>query len=275
MSSDNEKQSIATQNTEPWSVQSPYLEAGFKRAKTDVLNNPTQYYPNSTVVPFSPQTNTALQMMEQRALSGDPTVQAGKNQVGATVGGDYLNSNPHLNQAIQNATNPVIERFQEDVIPGIQAGFSQAGRYGSGLQARQQERAGTAALDQMGNIATSMSYDNYGDERSRMMQGATLAPGYGQVAYQDIGNLANVGTIRENLAGSYMQDDINRFTQQQQAPKTALADYMALVGGGQYGGSSASSKPIYSNTASDWLGGAATAAGIAGSLWGQGGIWPQ
>jgi hypothetical protein len=266
---------ITTTDTSPWSAQQPFLKTGFQRAEDDVLNAPAEYYPNSTVVPFSGQTTNALDLQEQRALGGDPTVQAGQTQVQDTLQGDYLNSNPHLNQAIQNATAPIAESFNEDIIPGIQSGFSGSGRYGSGLQARAQERAGIAAGDQMGKIATDMLSQAYDAERQRQMQAATMAPTYGQQSYTDIANLANVGQVRENQAGAELQEDINRFQQGQQAPKDALAQYMALVGGGSYGGSTTGTSPIYRDKASDMLGGASTAAGIAGTLFGKGGVWPS
>ena len=273
MSSD-ESQSISTTSSSPWAAQQPYLQTGFQRAQSDVLNKPQEFYPNSAVVPFSGQTEQALQMQEQRALGGDPTVRAGQQQVQGTLQGDYLNSNPYLSQAITNATDPIMDQFKENVIPGIQSGFSSAGRYGSGLQAQSQQRAGEAAMDQAGKVAQNMSYKNYGDERQRQQQAATLAPTYGQQAYGDIANLAGAGQAREQLAGNYMQDDINRFNADQAAPKNALADYMALIGGGQYGMESSTSTPYYTNTASDVMGGLSSAAGIAGSLWGKGGIWP-
>ena len=209
--------STTTQSSAPWSGQQEYLTTGFQRARDDILNKPTEFYPNSTVVPFSPTSEQALGLQEQRALAGSPVVQAAQQQVQGTAQGDYLNANPYLTQAITNATQPVIERFQEDIVPSIQSAYSSAGRYGSGLQARGEERAAQAALDQASKIATDMSYRNYGDERGRQLQSAALAPQLGQI-------------------------------------ETTTA-------------------PIYRNTTSDLLGGAATTAGIAGTLFGKQGIF--
>ena len=265
-------QQISTASNAPWSGQKPFLTEGWDRAKTDVLNAPNQYYPNDTVVPMHGATTQALGLQEQRALAGSPVTQAAQSQVQGTAGGDYLNANPYLNQAITNATQPVIEQFQEDIVPGIQSGFSGAGRYGSGLQARQQERAGQAALDQTSKIASGMSYQNYGDERSRQLQAATLAPQLAAQDYQDINALKGVGSEYEAQAGATLQGDINRFNFDQQAPKSALAQYMALVSGGGYSDGTKST-PIYRNKTNDFLGGAATTAGIAGSLFDKDGVW--
>lgn len=266
-------QQISSKSTAPWSGQQPYLTEGFERAQSDVLNSPSQFYPNSQVIPMHQATTDSLAMQQQRAMSGDPTVQAGAAQTQATAQGDYLNANPHLQGAINNATQPTMDRFNEDIMPAIQSGFSSKGRYGSGLQARAQERAGIAAGNEVGKIANEMSFANYGDERGRQLQASSLAPQFGQEAYRDAANLGQVGQTYENQAGQELQSDMNRFNFNQNAPKDALAQYMTMIGGGSYGGDTTSSSPIYRNQASDILGGASQAAGIAGSLFGKQGIW--
>ena len=65
MSGDSEPATYQTVQTDsaPWDKQQPYLESGFELAKTNVLENPTEPYPNSAVVPFAPQSETGLQML--------------------------------------------------------------------------------------------------------------------------------------------------------------------------------------------------------------------
>jgi|TARA_R110000744_G_scaffold145280_1_gene257835 hypothetical protein len=275
MSSDSQpsSQTVTTSNVEPPAFQKPFLEEGFNRAKTDVLNSPTQFFPNDTVVPFNPNTLQGLDFQKQRALSGDPTVQAAASQVQQTAQGDFLNSNPYLDQTIQNATRPIMENFNESIIPGIQSGFSNAGRYGSGLQAQQQLRAGEAAGRQASEIATGLAGQNFESERNRQLQASSMAPQFGQESYRDAANLRNVGETFESQAGAELQGDIDRFQQGETAKKDALAQYMALVGGGSFGQSTTGTTPVFRNKTSDLLGGAASAAGIAGSLFGKGGFF--
>jgi hypothetical protein len=266
-------QQVSTTSNAPWSGQQDYLTTGWDRAGTDVLNKPDEYYPNDTVVPMHGATTQGLGLQEQRALAGSPAVQAAQGQVADTASGDYLTAgNPYMTAAIQGITEPMTQQFQEDIIPGIQSGFSGGGRYGSGLQARQQERAGEAAMNEIGKVGTNMGLQIYGDERGRQLQAASLAPQMAQQDYTDIQALKGVGSEYEAQAGAELQGDINRFNFDQQAPKSALAQYMALVGGGGYSDST-SSTPIYRNKTNDLLGGAATTAGIAGTLFGKQGIW--
>tara|TARA_R110002167_G_scaffold320110_1_gene525958 strand:- start:769 stop:1602 length:834 start_codon:yes stop_codon:yes gene_type:complete len=275
MSSDDKPatQQITTSSSEPYAGQKPFLEAGFERARTDVLEQPGEYYPNSTVVPFSPTTLQGLDLQQTRALAGSPVTQAAQNQVQQTAQGDYLTAgNPYAAQAIQNATAPLAQRFQEDVIPGIQSSFNNAGRFGSGLQARQQERAGEAVANQMGDIATNMGLQIYGDERQRQIQASQLAPQLAATDYSDIQALKGVGVEQESMAGNILQDDISRFNYAQQAPKDALAQYMALVSGGGYN-TRTDSKPLYRNEGAEYLAGATQGASTLNTLFGKQGIF--
>lgn len=267
--------STTIQSSDPWSGQSPYLEKGFKRAESDILEKPAQYYPNSTVVGFSGQTSDALQMAEDRARGGSALQTGAKNVIQDTLEGKYMGANPYLDQAIDTATRPMVENFNTSVMPAVQSGFSGKGRYGSGMQAFQQREAAKDVNRQIGDVAGSMAYQNYGRGMQDMMNAAQLAPTLAQTDYDDISKLQQIGGIRESQAGAELQDDINRFNFGQQAPKDALKEYMSLVAGGSFGGTSTGTEPIYRNKTNEMLGGASTLAGIGGTLFGQEGIWPQ
>jgi hypothetical protein len=258
-------------NKDPWGPSQDYLKTGFEKAK-GYLDDPISYYPGSTVVPFSGQTEQALQMGEDRAIAGSPGLRAAQQGMQATSEGDYLNANPYMDQAIMTATRPMAERFADTIIPGIQAGFSGKGRYGSGLQAYQQKVAGDSAMRAMGDVAGSMAYKGYGDERSRMMGAAQLAPGLAAADYGDIGQLQQYGAAREGLAGAQLEEAIDRYMQPQTAGREELARYMATIGGGaQQGGASTSQQPIYSNKLATGLGTAGAVAGIGNQFgwWGN------
>ena len=89
---------IQTQTTssEPWADQQPHLKNIFSGAETAFNSDAPQYFPDSTVVDFSPQTQGALQGVEARAVAGSPLQQQAMQQAQNTVQGDYLNSNPFL-----------------------------------------------------------------------------------------------------------------------------------------------------------------------------------
>src|SRR3990167_3877909 len=89
-------QTQIVQNQDPWAGQQPFLTKGFERAQ-GFLDQPMQFYPNGTVVPFSPQTEQALQQTENRAITGSPLQAAGGSMLQDTIGGSYLQQgNPFL-----------------------------------------------------------------------------------------------------------------------------------------------------------------------------------
>ena len=273
---------VVTQTNDPWSGQQPFLETGFQRAQTDVLDKPEQYFPGSTVVPFDPRTTEALGLMETRARAGSPLTTAGQQAVQSAATGELLSANPFLSQdnpylqsAIDSATSGLRRNYETVVEPGIDARFSGAGRYGSGLQAQAQSMAQQNLADQIGDVATQMAFADYGAqrgaydaERARQMQAAQLAPQMAALDYTDPAQLAQIGQAYEGQAASELQEDIDRFNLEQNAQKRALADYMALVAGGQYGGSQTTSAPIYQDSTSNVIGNIASLAGIGGSLFG-------
>lgn len=277
MSSDDEPSSYQTASTSeaPWEPQQEYLKTGFARAQSDVLDKPQQYYPNSTVVPFSSQTEQGLQMQEARALAGSPVTGAAQTQMQDTLQGSYLDAgNPYFQQAVAAATRPMTESFQQDILPGIASSFSGSGRYGSGAQANMTNRAASELSRNIGDVSGSMAAAMYNQERNRQMLAGQLAPGLAQMDYADIGQLKQAGAEREGMAGADLQEQISRFNQEQQAPKDALANYMALIKGG-YGTQGQTTTPIYRNKPAEYVGLGATAASAAGSLFGGGGLWGE
>jgi len=280
---------VVTQTNDPWSGQQPFLEEGFARARSDVLDKPEQFFPGSTVVPFDPATSQALSSIESRAVSGSPLTTTAQDTVLGAARGDLLRDNPFLNEnnpylasAIDSATSGLRRNYESVVEPGIDARFSGAGRYGSGLQAQAQSMAQQNLADQISDVSTQMAFGDYGAqrgaydaERNRQMQAASQLPQLASLDYVDPAQLLSVGQAREGQAGAQLQEDIDRFNLEQTAEKKALADYMSLVAGGQFGGTSSTSTPIFQDKTAGTIGNIASLAGIAGSLGGMGGPFGQ
>src|SRR5512147_1805521 len=120
-----------TTSTTPWSGQQPYLTDVFQQAQQQYQSNQPQYFPGQTVVPFSPETNTALTGIENRATSGSPLQTAGSNEQLATIQGNYLdpNSNSGFQGALNAALQPITTNYLNNVIPGVNSQFAAAGRF--------------------------------------------------------------------------------------------------------------------------------------------------
>ena len=268
-----------TQSNAPWGKQAPYLEAGFGRAQSDVLNTPVQYYGGDTFVPFSSQTEQSLTGAENLASGGAPIIDQAGNVLESTLHGDYLEGgNPAFAAMAERAISPLRQEYQNVVAPGIDASFSMGGRYGSGI-ARQnaQGMAADRYMRQVGDIGAGLSYGDFQAERGYQNQAVGRAPGMYESQFMPHQRMAEIGAAREGMSREILADEINRFNFGQQEPRTRIGDYMGLVGGG-YGGSSTQTSMTPQQQSNPWLTGLGVATGMAGigsNLFGQQGIWPQ
>ena len=256
MSSGQSGTSTVTSNSAPWSGQQPFLQTGFQQAQNLLNQGPQQYFPNSTVTPFSNQTEQALGGIEQRATDPNSLIGGAQRQLGQTINGDYLNAgNPYFQNMVDRAMNAIQ--------PRISAQFAGGGRYGSGAHAQALASAGA-------DTAGQLAFQNYGQERQNQLSALNFAP---QLQNADLQLLGGVGAAREGKAGETIQDQVNRYNFNQNAPDDALRRYMTLVGSGSYGTTQQSQQPLYSNPFATGLGAAASGAAILGNLFGRNGVW--
>ena len=219
-----------TQSNEPPAYLTPHLADVAARAQ-QVSNQP--YFPDSTVTPFSSETEQALQMQTQRALGGSPLTNNAQSMLNQTISGEGY-SQPWFDAQFQSAMNRIN--------PQVNSTFSLAGRSGSGAH----EAARTEAL--------ANAYGQFaGQERGRQMEAAQLAPLMAQQDYFDIGQLGQVGAQREGLADRYLQEQIARYDQ----PYTNLQRYAGLLYPGLGGGYGTTSTPYYQKSPLGPLAGAA------------------
>lgn len=173
--------------------------------------------------------------------------------------------------AIDAASSGITRNYQNAVAPGIDSAAASAGRYGSGAQANMHSQAQQNLAQQLGQVGTAMSYQGYGDERSNQLRAAALSPTMALADYLDPGQLSTVGQAREQMAGQTLQEQIDRYNFGQEEPRQRLAEYMAMVAGGNFGGSSTQTQPYYQPSGlQTGMGVAATSAGVLGSLFGGG-----
>lgn len=295
---------VTTTTTNPPAYLQPFLEHGMGQARDLYNRGPAQYYPGQTVVGFSPETEQALGLQARRALSGSAVTNYGNNFATRTLAGGQPNtfgggvnpytgtggfgaaSNPHLDAMFNQAANQTQGRLQTEFAGG-----------GRNLAAARPARA-----EELGNLATNIYGGAYESERNRGLQafqgsqqiGAMgyeserdrlasemarnqsaqlgvlgMTPQLAQADYADIDRLRQVGQTREDLTGRQYEDAANRWDFGQNAPSTALDQYLARLQG-YPGAVSSTTTPIYRNTAAGALGGAMAGYNL-GSQFGYGG----
>lgn len=214
--------STTVQNAEPWSGIQPFLtgaggQPGLYPLAAQQVQRPQQYFPGSTVVGFSPETEAALGFTTERALAGSPLLGAAQAEAQRTLQGDYLaEGNPYL--------DAVGDRLYRQIRPRVDAQFARgpAGSPGHGF----------SMANALGDAMAPYHFGAFESERGRMQSAMGAAPGLANADYFDAAQLAGAGQQREGLQSRILQDEINRFNFGQQEPIQRLAQYAGLLGTG-------------------------------------------
>ena len=261
----------------------PYLELGLRRGEQLFFGEqqPT-LYPGQMFVSPSQQTLTALQQQEALATQPSPFLQqAGQSYLGAMgnlgqIGaGSFLGGSPFRDQAIQAATRPLTQQFEQSTLPAIQSAFSRAGRYGSGAQERAIGQAQEATTRAIGDISAQIAAADYARERGLQQQAlgqqlaaAQVAPQFFASQFLPSQQLAQVGAAQEAIAQQPLQEAMTRFQFQQQLPYQQLQTFLSGVYGTPMAASQYQNIPqAQTNRLGSALGGAALG-GTAASLFG-------
>jgi len=249
-------ENVNTTISQPWAPQIPYIEQGYQGAQQN-YNTPKTFYPNNMTVPFSPQSESAMQGIEQRAITGNPLLQQAQQHSSDVLSGNYLNQG---NPGWANMTQSVYDSIRAPT----DTQFAGAGRYGGAGHEEMMART-------LGNTMAPLAYQNYNDERQRMMSAMEGAPGLAQQDYFDYGQLAGVGQAREAKGQKTIEEDIARYNFGQNEADQRLSTYMTnilgkAVGGPGGAGTSTVATPVHQNSGGSGLATATSVVGLLGDL---------
>lgn len=212
----------------------PFVKYGLEEAKALYQTDTPTYYPNQTYVSPSTQTQSALQAAQNRALQGSPLLPAAQQQLGQTIGGQYLGNNPFLNQAMSGAASAATQRYN-DAMQATRSGAAQAGRYGSEAMFNQQSRNSQNLANSLAQEAGRLMFQNYGAERGYQQAATQLAPSMAQADYADINQLLNTGQMAEDYQRQALEADIARYEFDQNKPYQKLSAYLGAAYGAPMG----------------------------------------
>jgi hypothetical protein len=212
----------------------PFVEYGLGEAKNLYQKAGPSYYPGTTYVGPSSQTEAALKAAQTRAMTGSPLSSAAQAQQLGTVGGAYLGANPYFEAAMRPAVSSATTAYN-DAIKGAFGTSSLAGRYGSGAMADLTGRANKTLADTLAGKAGELAYTNYATERGLQNQAAVNAPQMAAADYADIQQLANVGKTAEGYQQTALQSAIDRYNYEQNLPYQKLSAYLGAAYGSPQG----------------------------------------
>lgn len=217
----------------PWAQ--PYATALLERSAA-LADQPMPVYSGPRSADMNGYQQASQAIIANRAANGSAEIQAGGRNITDTLNGGYLSAgNPYLQGAIDNASQGATRNFQR-ATNSTDATFARSGAFGGSAWGQQQKDNATALSGQLGQIASGMSYQNYGDERSRQMQALGMAPTYGNQAYQDAEQLAGAGQNQYAYDQQKLDDYRDMWTDAAQSPYKQLDvlgnGIRAAVGGG-------------------------------------------
>jgi hypothetical protein len=240
----------------------PYVQYGLSEAQRLYQTpNVPQYYPGQTYIGPSAQTTAALQAAQTRAMRGNPLVPAAQQQLQQTIQGEYLGANPFLQAALQPGFEAAQRQYESATNQAL-SNFSRAGRYGSGAMRGALTNVGGEYARALTGAAGQLGYANYADERARQQAALQAAPAMAAQDYADIQRLSQIGQQTEAYQEMALQDAINRFNFEQQAPYARLQSFLS----GAYGAPSGMQQvtPVYRNPIGGALGGALAGQAVGG-----------
>lgn len=255
-------------SNEPWSGQQPHLQNLMGDAQALYQSGVGQnLYPGNQVAPFAPQTQMGFDMLMNRAggtvgqemmggYLGQSMANNGTPQMAATSQGAFLGSNPYLDQVYDKGAGQIMDQYQQEIMPGLNATFGGAGRANSGMHQLYAGEAAGEAMDSLGNLSASIYAPAYEAERDRMMQASSglnqqamgaagLMPTYDQMQRGNIQDVLSVGGALENQSQRMIDANMNQWNFNEQAPWMALGNYGNAIYGlpGAYGQTSTSGGP--------------------------------
>jgi len=255
----------------------PYLQLGLQAAEQQYLQTTPEFFAGQTYVSPSEQTLAALQQQEALATQAQPTLAqaqqsylTGLSGLQQTAQGGYQGS-PYLQQQIEAASRPIQQQFEQTTLPGVSSFFSKAGRYGSGAMERAIGTATEATGRALGDVASNIAFQDYAAQQARQQQAAmalpqmaTLAPQIYAQQFLPSQQLGQVGAAREAIAAQPLQEEMQRFYFQQQAPVQQLTSYLSSVYGTPLASSQAAAPEMQTNRFGQVAGGAGLGYALGG-----------
>ena len=210
MSKGGGQKSTGTQTVkqEPADFVKPFYTQAAQESQNLFNNFRPEFFGGSTFVPFSPETELALQAQTSRAMGGSPLMDEAQSQQLRTIRGDYLTGSPQLEQELNRISGKVNSQF--------------AGQGGYRSSANQEVLA-----REMSDAALR----NYQTERGFQQQAIGAAPQMALSDYADIEQLGNVGRAREDLFGRQLQEQMDYFNFLQNQDPAALDQYIGRITG--------------------------------------------
>lgn len=278
MGSSSSQPQVTTQTSAPppWAAQ--HFQDIASEAK-GLYNAGTGYKPwtGATIAPLAQQSIDALGATEQLARQPNELATSAYNNTNSIINAQGLSANmqPSLDvlTSIAQGQGSGLDALANRIGSQQASMASGAGRYGSGKHTEAMTRAMTESLLPFQMQAAGGLADIYGAGLNRSMQATQMAPTVDEMRFANANRLAGIGDFWTGRAQDDLNQQINRYNQEQARPWEQLARYQGILGGlGQLGGTTTQTQPRQgASTAQGAIGGALAGGSLLGPLGAIGG----
>lgn len=140
-------------------------------------------------------------LQAQNAYGG---IDAARQGLMATAGGQYMDGNPYFDQTVNKAMGDITRNYNEAIAPQTNANFARAGAFGGSAWQQANERNQRGLGDALGNTANAMRSGNYQAERQNQMKAYGLLPSVSQSGMGVAQNLYGMGQNVQNEAANQL-----------------------------------------------------------------------
>lgn len=241
----------------------PYAQDLLSRGSA-LSSQPMPVYGGQRTAGLNSMQQGGMQMIQDRARNGSAVVNAGQSNVMDTLNGNYLSQgNPYLGAAIDRASQDVTRNYH-GAVNNNDATFARSGAFGGSAWQQAQEGAQRQLATGLGDVATQMRYQDYGNERNNQMNAQGMALQYGQQPYMDAQQLSQAGATQYGYDQQLLSDQQDVFNEKAQAPYKSLDVLANTIRGAVGGGGQVTQSAPGSNPWGQAAGGAAALAGLLG-----------
>jgi len=227
-----------TSSSSPWGPQAKQYRQFYKELDASgIRDTPLEYYQGSTVADRNPWQTQANQNVANMVGEGSAGLTSAVQENQRTTEGQYLSpfSNPYLREVGDTAASDISRQYNRTVAPGISSRFGGAGRStgtGQGMSSAE-GNAMSASQRDLGQELSQMYANLYGgayeNERGRMGQAVSQAPGLRQAEFGEQAALQAAGRDEFQYAQMQLSDLVNRWNFEQYEPFERYGMYQGLI----------------------------------------------
>jgi hypothetical protein len=138
----------------------------------------------------------------------------------SALGAADVSQNPYLQSAIGAATAPMIQQFTEGVLPELKGGALSAGGYGGTRQDIATGRAAEGLTRSLGDVASKMGSQAYGQGLQAQTAALGMAP-----------QMTQLGMMPSQIQRGIEAEQLQRGMQEQMLPWQQLQQAAGIIGG--------------------------------------------